>query len=123
MNRSISKAGRWGGWLLGGWVALFLAFDAGVKVLNLDVAVDATTKLGYPAGLVAAIGMIELVCLVAYLIPRTAIVGAILLTGFLGGATATQVRVEDPWFAFPIVVGAMVWAALYLRDSRVRIIQ
>jgi hypothetical protein len=94
-----------------------------VKVLNLDVAVDATTKLGYPAGLGVAIGVIELVCLVAYLIPRTAIVGAILLTGFLGGATATQARVEDPWFAFPIVVGAMVWAALYLRDPRVRIIQ
>ena len=116
---SMSRARVWTGRLLGGWVALFLAFDAGVKVLNLNVAVEGTTRLGYPASLVVAIGVIELACLVAYLIPRTAIVGAALLTGFLGGATATQLRVEDPWVAFPVAVGLLVWGALYLRDERV----
>jgi len=96
-----------------------LAFDAAVKVLGLDVAVEGTTRLGYPASLVVTIGWVELVCLLAYVIPRTAPMGALLLTGYLGGATATQVRVEDPWFLFPIAVGVLMWGALWLRDPRI----
>jgi len=110
---------RWTGLLIGAWVVLFLAFDSVVKLLRLDVAVEGTTRLGYPAGLVVIIGLIELVCLLAYVIPRTAPIGALLLTAYLGGATATQVRVEDPWFLFPVGVGVLIWGALWLRDPRV----
>ena len=66
------------------------------------------------------IGIVEFICLGAYLYPRTAVLGAVLLTGYLGGATATQVRVEDPWFIFPVVVGVLVWAGLFLRDGSLR---
>ena len=114
------KTRRWIVRILGAWVVLFLMFDAGVKVLNTTVAIDATTRLGYPAHLVPVIGWIELLAVILYVVPATSVAGALLLTGFLGGAAATQVRVEDPWFALPIVVGAMVWGPLWLNDSRVR---
>src|SRR5262249_22657779 len=117
---TISRGSRWTGRAIGAWVVLFLAFDAGVKVLNASVAVEGTTRLGYPEHLVVILGIIELVSLIVYVWPRTATVGATLLTAYLGGATATQVRVEDPWFALPVVVGVLVWGALWLRDSRVR---
>ena len=83
---------RWTGVAIGAWIVLFLAFDAAVKLLGLEVAVEGTTRLGYPADLVVIIGWVELVCLVAYVIPRTAPIGALLLTGYLGGVTAPQVR-------------------------------
>jgi hypothetical protein len=110
---------RWAGLAIGAWVVLFLAFDSAVKLLGLDVAVEGTTRLGYPANLVVIIGLVELLCLLAYVIPRTAPIGAVLLTAYLGGATATQVRVEDPWFLFPVAVGVLIWGALWLRDPRV----
>jgi DoxX-like family len=110
---------RWTGAVIAVWVVLFLAFDSTVKLLKLDVAVEGTTRLGYPADLVVIVGLVELACLLAYVIPRTAPIGALLLTGYLGGATATQVRVEDPWFLFPVAVGALIWGALWLRDPRV----
>jgi hypothetical protein len=100
-------------------VVLFLAFDSAVKILRLDVAVEGTTRLGYPADLVVVIGLVELACLLVYVIPRTAPIGALLLTAYLGGATATQVRVEDPWFLFPVGVGILTWGALWLRDPRI----
>ena len=115
-----SKKGLWAGWLITGLTVLFLLFDTIVKVLKLPVAVEGTVRLGYPVRLVAAIGIAELICLAVYLYPRTAVLGAILLTGYLGGATATQVRVEDPWFGFPIVIGVLVWAGLFLRSERLR---
>src|SRR5215813_2914486 len=92
-----SKAKLWTGRVITFFTMAFLLFDAMVKVLNLPVAVQGTTRLGYPVRLVIYLGIVELVCLGTYLYPRTAFLGAILLTGFLGGATATQVRVEDPW--------------------------
>jgi hypothetical protein len=108
---------RWAGRIVSGWIVLFLVFDAAVKLLRLPAAVEATARLGYPAELVFAIGVIELLCVALYVTPRTAVVGALLLTAYLGGATATQVRVEDPWFLFPVVIGALAWAGLLLRDS------
>src|SRR5215472_17295507 len=113
-----SKSKLWTGRVITLFTAAFLLFDATVKVLNLPVAVEGTARLGYPARLVMFIGIVELVCLGAYLYPRTANLGAILLTGYLGGATATEVRVEDPWFIFPVVVGVLVWAGLFLRNGR-----
>src|SRR5215472_3774471 len=115
-----SKAKLWTGRIITVFTVAFLLFDTMVKVLNLPVAVEGTVRLGYPARLVMYIGIVELVCLGAYLYPRTAVLGAILLTGYLGGATATQVRVEDPWFIFPVVVGVLVWAGLLLRNGRLR---
>ena len=120
MNENVSKKSLWAGRIISGWMVAFLLFDGGVKVMRVSGAVEATVRLGYPARLLPALGIVELTCAVLYVIPRTSILGAILLTGYLGGATATQVRLEDPWFFFPIVIGALVWSGLYLRDPRLR---
>jgi len=113
---SISRPRLWAGRVIGGWLVVFLAFDAAVKILNMAAAVDGTTRLGYPEHLVVTLGVVELVCLIVYVVPKTSALGAILLTGFLGGATATQVRVESPWFLLPVALGALIWVALWLRD-------
>jgi hypothetical protein len=111
------RAGR----IVSGLAIVFLLQDALIKVLNLDVAVDATVELGYSDRLVVPIGLTLLACTALYMIPRTAVLGAILLTGFLGGAVATQVRLEDgAWFLFPAAFAALVWLGLGLRDTRVR---
>jgi hypothetical protein len=104
-------------------VGLFLAFDTIVKLLGLSQAVDATVQLGYAASAVTTIGLIQAFCLVLYLIPRTSVLGAILLTGYLGGAVATHVRAGSELFGFvlfPVYVGVLMWGALFLRDTRVR---
>jgi hypothetical protein len=113
----------WTGRVLTGVAVLFLVFDAIVKLLALPQAIEGTAQLGYPASVVQAIGVIELVCLVAYLVPRTAIIGAVLWTGYLGGAIASHVRLGNPLFThtlFPIYIAALLWAGLWLRDRRVR---
>jgi hypothetical protein len=104
-------------------VALFLAFDTVLKVLRLGPAVEGTVQLGYPVNTVQWIGIVELVCLVLYLTPRTSVMGALLLTGYLGGAIATHVRIASPLFThvlFPIYVALLAWGGLYLRESRLR---
>lgn len=114
---------RRGGYVLTVIVALFLAVDTALKVLVLSPAVQGTTQLGYPAQSVIWIGLIELSCLVLYLVPRTALLGALVLTGYLGGAVASQLRVGAPLLShilFPIYVAALLWGGLYLRDTRVR---
>ena len=118
----IVRTAVWGGRLVSGLAVLFLLFDTVIKLLNMAPAVEATTQLGYAAGLVAVIGLIELACLAVYVLPRTAILGAILLTGYLGGAVATHVRAGSPLFSvvFPLIIGALVWGGLLLRDARLR---
>ena len=117
-----TKATLWAGRILSVLAVLFLLFDGVIKVLNLAPAVEATTQLGYPESLVIGIGIIELISLAIYAIPRTSVLGAILLTGYLGGAIATQVRVGSPLFstAFPIIIGALIWGGLFLREERLR---
>ena len=113
----------WTGRVLSALVVLFLLFDASVKVLKLAVAVGPTVQLGYPESLVRGIGVLEVVCLAFYAIPATSIFGAVLLTGFLGGAITSHLRVGDPWFShvlFPVYIGLMIWGGLFLRDGRVR---
>jgi hypothetical protein len=120
---SSAKKRSTAGYVLTGLVAAFLTFDTVMKLLQLAPAVQGTTELGYPAGTVVVIGAIELVCLVLYLIPPTSVLGALLLTGYLGGAIATHVRVGSPLpthTLFPIYVALMVWGGLYLRESRLR---
>src|SRR5262249_2747667 len=104
-------------------VAVFLTVDSVLKVLRLAPAVDGTVALGYPVDSVQAIGIIELACLVTYLVPRTSVLGAILLTGYLGGAIATHVRISSPLFThtlFPVYVALLIWGGLYLREKRLR---
>ena len=118
-SRRMIRTGR----VLSGVAVVFLAFDAVIKVLMLPVAVEGTTQLGYPASVIFGLGLVELVCLAAYLIPRTAPAGAVLWTGYLGGAVATHLRVGNPLFShtlFPVYVAALLWGGLWLRDRRVR---
>ena len=116
------KKTLWAGRILVALSALFLLFDSAAHLMVPAAVVEAFNRLGYPLNLSSALAIIELVCLVAYAIPRTAILGAILLTGYLGGAVATHLRVHDPLFdtLFPIIFGVLVWAGLYLRDQRLR---
>jgi hypothetical protein len=118
-----AKTTLWTGRIISGLAIAFLALDCIIKVLNLPPAVEATTQLGYAASLVVTIGLIELVCLALYAFPRTSVLGALLLTGYLGGALATQLRAESALFslAFPLIIGAMLWGGLFLRDQRLRV--
>jgi DoxX-like family len=120
---SVPKRTRAVSYALTALVSLFLAFDITIKVLQLAPAVEGTTALGYPANTVFPIGLIELVCLVLYLVPQTSVLGALLLTGYLGGAIATHVRAGSPLLShtlFPIYVAFLVWGGLYLRETRLR---
>ena len=102
---------------------LFLLFDGAMKVVLAQPVIDAMPTIGWPVSLARPIGIILLACVAVYLYPRTAVLGAILLTGFLGGAVATQLRVGNPLVTnvlFPIYVALFVWGGLYLRDARVR---
>lgn len=110
----------WIGRIISVLVVLFMLFDAAVKILRMAPAVEGTARLGYPTSLVVPIGLVALVCTLLYAIPRTQILGAILLTGYLGGATATLVRLQDPWFFFPVGIGVVVWLAPFLLDARLR---
>ena len=115
-----TRSARWAGRVVSALVVAFLAFDGITKAMTVEPVVEATTRLGYPEGSVFGIGATLLVCTAFYAVPRTAVLGAILLTGYLGGAVATQVRVEDPWFLFPAIIGVLAWGGLFLRDGRVR---
>lgn len=117
-----SNAARWASYIIGALMALFLVFDGGIKLLQLAPAMEATTALGYPAAAVLPLGLVELICLALYLVPRTAPLGAVLLTGYLGGAIATQVHSGAPVFSivFPVIIGALLWLSLWLRDGRLR---
>ena len=111
------------GRILSAIAALFLLFDSTGKLLEVAPVVAGTTRLGYPADTVFPMGVIELLCVVAYVVPSTAVLGALLLTGYLGGAIATHLRVEDSLFSHtlsPIYVAVLVWGGLFLRDPRVR---
>jgi len=95
-----------------------------MKLFKPPVVVESTLQLGYPESAIVGIGIILLACTILYLIPRSAILGAVLLTGYLGGAVATHVRVKGPWFniLFPVIFGCLVWGGLYLRDRRLQIV-
>lgn len=110
----------WTGWGLTGFVGLFLLVDGCARLAGFALYVEGMTKFGYAASLAPWIGLVLLICTITMLIPRTAVLGSILVTGYLGGAAATQVRVQDPWFLFPVILGVMAWLGLYLRDASVR---
>ena len=109
----------WAGWVLTVLLSLMLAMGGVMNVAGAQQAREGLVKYGYPPGVLVPLGVVVLVCVALYLIPRTAVLGAILLTGYLGGAVNTHVRAGEPWF-LAAIVGALVWLALYLRDARIR---
>jgi hypothetical protein len=117
-----SRTTHWIGYAISALGVLFLILDAVIKVLRLAPAIEATVQLGYPEHLVLTIGLVELACLVVYVIPRTAVLGAILMAGYLGGAITTHLRIGSEPFAvfFPVILGLMLWGGLYLRDPQLR---
>jgi DoxX-like protein len=118
-----SKRQLWTGRVMSALVVLFLLFDGVTKLLRLPMVVEATRRLGYPESSIQVIGVILLVCTVLYAIPTTAVLGAVLLTGYLGGAVATNLRVGNPLFShvlFPVYMGALLWAGLLLRRPQLR---
>jgi len=118
----ISNKQLWSGRILSGLPTLFLLFDGVTKLIKPQPVVAATTQLGYPESTIVGMGLTLLVCTILYVIPRTAVLGAVLLTGYLGGAVATHVRVGAPVFnvLFPVVFGILLWAGLWLRDRRLQ---
>ena len=112
----------WAGRIVSAVPALFLVLDAAMHIAKPDPVAQAFAQLGFPLGLAVPLGIIELLLVAVYVVPRTSALGAILLTGYLGGAVASHVRIGDPAFPviFPILVGALLWGGLFLRDARVR---
>ena len=120
---AISNAALWTGRVLSGALIAFLVFDAVIKLIPLQVVIDTTAALGFPPELARTLGVLTLVCAALYAWPRTAILGAILLTGYLGGAIAIHLRVGNPMFShtmFGVYLGLMAWGGLYLRDPRLQ---
>jgi len=117
-----SKPVLWGGRIISALAVLFLIMDGVMKVINIQPVVDASILLGLPVDLAPILGIILLACLAVYLLPQTAVLGAILLTGYLGGALAIQARSGADLFplVFPLIIGALLWGGLFLRDPQLR---
>ena len=119
----VSKKMLLAGRIMSALPVLFLLMDGVMKLIKPAPVVEATVHLGYPESVILPLGVVLLFCTVLYLIPQTSVLGTILLTGYLGGAVATHVRVGNPLFThtlFPIYLGVLIWGGLYLRDGRVR---
>lgn len=118
-----SKGKLWTGRVFSGLVVLFCVFDSVGKFVKPAPVVEGFARLGFPLSLSIAIGLILLACTILYAVPRTAILGAVLLTGYLGGAVASQLRAGEPLFGyvlFPVYFGILLWMGLYLREGRLR---
>ena len=121
-SAGVSKGRKVTGWVVTVLIAAFMLLDAAMKLVKPAPVIQAFARTGWPVALSVPLGVILLVSTVLYLIPRTEILGAILLTGYLGGAVATNMRLENPLFShtlFPVYFGVMVWGALWLRDRKV----
>ena len=118
----ISNKQLWAGRIISALPVLFLLFDGVMKLFKPKFVVEATVQLGYSESVIVPLGAVLTICTVLYAIPRTAVLGAILLTGYLGGAVATHVHHRDPLFniLFPVIFGILLWGGLYLRDERLR---
>jgi hypothetical protein len=118
-----TKTMRIAGWVLTGLSGMFLLMDAGMKLARLPVVLEATTQLGWPAESALPLGIVLLLATLLYLVPRTSVLGAMLLTGYLGGAVATHARIASPLWShtlFGLYVGVLVWAGIWLREPRLR---
>jgi hypothetical protein len=125
ISRAIERP-KWmgrAGWIMSGLMIAFMLFDAVSKLVLEHHVVEATTQIGFPSDVIRPLGIICLACTILYAVPRTSILGAILLTGYLGGAVASKVRIEDPLFSsilFGVYFGILIWGGLYLRNERLR---
>jgi hypothetical protein len=119
----VSTGKLWTGRGIAGLLALFFLFDAAMKFVQPKPVVKAFVQSGWPIGVSSTLGALLLASTILYLIPRTSILGAILLTGYLGGAVAANLRLENPWFShtlFPVYFGVLVWGSLWLRDPELQ---
>ena len=123
-EQEISKGTLWAGRITGGVPALFCLVDGAMKLFKPAPVVEATVRLGYSENVIVPIGIVLVVCTILYLIPKTSVLGAILLTGYLGGAVATHVRAAEGTFpiVFPIIIGGLLWLGLYLRNRSLRLL-
>jgi hypothetical protein len=122
-SAAFSRKAIWTGRVLTGLAAAFLAFDGTFKLFMSPEAIKGTMELGWPPSVIPGLGVLQLILLALYLVPRTAVLGAVLWTGYLGGAIATHLRIGNPWLShtlFPIYVAVLIWGGLWLRDRRVR---
>jgi hypothetical protein len=121
-QQSVPRAALWIGRGMSILVSFFFLLDGVMKLFKPAPVIEATEKLGYQQGVIVPLGIVLIACTVLYMIPQSAVLGAILLTGYLGGAVASHLRAGDDWFPilFPVVFGIMVWGGLYLRDPRIR---
>ncbi|MEP7452273.1 DoxX family protein [Phyllobacterium sp. SB3] len=124
-NTNLSGKALWTGRILSGIFILFMIFDGGIKLVPLDIVLQTSAEMGLPAtvGFARGLGILALLCTALYAYPRTSILGAILLTGYMGGAILTQLRIGNPLFShllFGVYLGLIMWGGLYLRDRRLR---
>ena len=115
-----SKKMLWAGRIMSAVPVLMVLMAAVMKLFKAAPVMEGMARAGLPERFVVPIGILELMCVIVYVIPRTSVLGAILLTGLLGGATVTTLRIGDPTFPMPVVLGMMAWGGLYLRDERIR---
>ena len=121
-DQTVSKTQLWVGRILSGLAVLLFLMDGVMKLVKPAPVLEANLRLGYPESDITWIGVLLLACTLLYILSRTCLAGAILLTGYLGGAVASQVRINADWFSelFPVIMGALVWTGLWLREGRVR---
>jgi hypothetical protein len=120
ISSPVSKPALWTGRVMSALPVLLVLFSSVMKLMKTAAVMEGFARTGVPERLIIPVGVIELVCVIAYVIPQTAVLGAILMTGLLGGAAITNLRIGDPTYPVPIVLGMMAWGGLFLRDARVR---
>jgi hypothetical protein len=116
---AVSKGAFWGGWIMSALPCAMLFMSAAMKLTQAKIAVEGFAKAGYPAGALVPLGVVEALCTILYLVPKTSVLGAILLTGYLGGAIDSHVRSGEA-FVMPLLFGILIWGGLFLRDPRIR---
>jgi hypothetical protein len=117
---AVSKTTLWTGRVMSALPVLLILLGSVMKLMRHPSVLEGFARAGIPERLILPVGLIELICVVVYLIPRTSVLGAILMTGLLGGATITTLRVGDPTYPMPVILGMLAWGGLYMRDLRLR---
>jgi hypothetical protein len=122
-NTDVSKGRLWTGRIMSGFIVLFMLFDSIIHFIKIEPVVQSFAQLGFPIGLSSTIAIIQFICIVLYVIPRTSVLGAVLFTGYLGGAVVTLMRAGEPLFShvlFPVYFGIILWGGLFLRNNELR---
>jgi hypothetical protein len=120
ISSPVSKTALWIGRVMSALPVLLVLFGSVMKLMKTASVIEGFVRAGVPERLIIPVGVIELVCVIVYVIPQTAVLGAILMTGLLGGATITTLRIADPTYPMPVVLGMLAWGGLFLRDTRLR---